>query len=132
MLTLNTFNYHMKIEYKVGDSILFKFKLNQVKEVEDGKPTSITNGDMVTYGNFIHLSCVPLTHANKLHSEYVANLNDKLTELCPQSLDNYNIHSELTRKWLLMCETNDQLTLAKIYAETRGYVDGILEAFNNQ
>lgn len=109
-------------EYKVGDWVFYEFRLVQIKEIEEGKVTQISDGFFSTFGLDLGHNIVPLTLKNKCVSDRTRVVYENLYESAGSSKWKYlnwpEIHPKFVSLWLDLCNnliTKDEISYDCIY-----------------
>ena len=63
---------------KVGDWIIFEYGIVQIKEVENGRVTDVSDGSFSTSGRDLSDRCYPLTLSNKNAADYVESYSARV------------------------------------------------------
>lgn len=119
--------------YKKDDWVFYNFRLVQIKEIEEGKITQISDGFFSTHGLDLGKNVVPLTVRNKCISDEIKAVyyDDLYRMKGTRHLNWPEIHSKLVDLWLALCKTKKkEISYNRIY-DFRDKVVAAAEEANN-
>jgi hypothetical protein len=99
-------------KFKVGDWCYYEFELHQVKETEEDRITSVSDGFALTGSHDISNYCFPVEMEVKKISDEVSNWYKDVRKAAGISNINYpQIHRKFVDLWRNICENrnNDKL-----------------------
>ena len=114
--------------FEVGDWVFCEFKLQQIKEMTDGRIVSVSDGHF-TMGSFnLNNWCVPMTTMNKLISEEYQYWQNKLHEI-KININHPDIHRTLIMWWVDCCkQSEDTAVVQENYNKLRNFCEEIFKA----
>lgn len=114
--------------WNVNDWCFFEFKLCQIKEVNNGNPTMVTDGSFQTSGGSFSERCFALGIPIKNASDSVAYWSDKFHAAKINGLNHPDLHRELVRRWCEICENIDHKEkLESLYKDLDKFGRAILD-----
>lgn len=99
--------------FKKGDWCFSEFQLKQIKKMEDGRITSVSDGSFITGSYDLTDECFPVTMEIKKVSEEFEYWRRKIHELNCNSLNHPEIHRDLVQRWVRICEKIDDKEFVK-------------------
>lgn len=101
-------------KFKKGDWVFCEFVLQQIKDTNEDRVTSVTDGFFELSGRDLSDRCFPLTVKNKRVSNEVEGWSKRFHALKGPGLNYPDLNRELIRRWVEMCEA-DEKDLQKLY-----------------
>lgn len=101
------------MEYKINDWVFCEFKLQQIREMDGDRVTSVSDSRFSLSGNSLGDRCFPLDLNIKNISDSVAWYSDKIHALNHNGLNHPDIHRELINRWVEMCHVKDDKVALK-------------------
>lgn len=103
----------MSLKFKQNDWCFFEFQLNQVKETEENRITSVTDGVINHHGRDLSDRCYPLDLKIKRASDAVSYWRDKFHSLNYNGLNHPDLNRALISLWVDMCESIEDVPMLK-------------------
>ena len=117
-------------DFKQGDWVFCEFKLQRIKELREGGASTVSDGFVEMGGHDI--DCYPLNMKIKVISDNVSAWSRELHALRNNSLNYPDIHRELLRRWVEMCDNADnEKKLDKMYDDLADFVNEIKRRVRN-
>lgn len=111
---------------EVGDYGFYDFELCQIKEMQDGRITEVSDGHCSHGSHDLTSEWFPLSLRNKNISRTFFDLNNKVHETGFNFINYPDIKNYLTSQWVRACYANDKKVI-EIIEETREFVKDALE-----
>jgi len=115
--------------FKKGDWVFFcEFELKQIKETEESRITSVSNGS-VSHGSYdLSDRCYPLEMTIKVISDEVEYFSRKFHSLKNNALNHPDLNRALVDRWVIMCENkNNEDQLKTLFKELSTFCNAILK-----
>jgi hypothetical protein len=93
-----------KKSFKVDDWVYYEFELVQIREIEDGKITKISDGMFNTWSTDLTPYCFSMDMDMKKISDYVKSKFDDINEINLNCLNHPSIKHKFVDYWVEMCE----------------------------
>jgi hypothetical protein len=114
---------------KKGDWVFCEYKLQRVTDVEDGRITGVSDGYMSTGGHSLNEECFSMNIDIKRISDGVKYWSDKIHGLKCGGLNHPDIHRELLRRWVEICDNKDnEEKMEELYGELANFAKSIIFA----
>jgi DUF438 domain-containing protein len=96
-----------KPKFKTGDWCFCEFKLQQIKEMENDKIISVSDGMFRLTSSDLSDRCFPLDITIKNISDMVAYWSAEFHKLNNNNINHPDLNRELITRWVELCENND-------------------------
>jgi len=90
--------------FKIDEWVYYEFELVQVKEIEDGKVTKVSDGSFNTWANDLTPYCFSMNMDMKKISDYVKSMFDDINNFNLNCLNFPDIKRKFVEYWVEMCE----------------------------
>lgn len=112
----------------VGDFGFFEFKLCQIKEMDEMKITSVSDGSFVTGSYYLSDRWFPLSLKNITISDYFEYYNRKLHESKFHQILNYpDIHRYIVDVWVDACNAKTNTSIIEYEDKLKKFFDETIE-----
>jgi len=120
-----------KLKFKTGDWCFFEFKLHQIKKMEGSNISEVSSGTIRTSGSDLSDRCYPLEMNIKIISESVSFWSKRFHQE-RIGLNHPDLHRELVRRWVELCDNKDNDDhLKELYEKLSQFGNSVLQKVND-
>ena len=120
----------MSKNFQVGQWVFCEFKLQQIKNMEDGRVTEVTDGILTHSSRDLTDRCFSLSIRIKRISDEVAHYMDKFHTIKVPGLNFPDLSREMVSRWVDMCETTNDADLRIMYDSLSAFSKDIHKKIN--
>lgn len=98
-------------KFKVGDWVFCEFELQIIKEIKDGRITSVSDGHFGLSSHSLNDRCFPLEMRVKVISDYFDYHYNKIDNSSRNGLNYPDINRHFVDKWVETCTNREDVAL---------------------
>jgi len=120
--------HNMEPKFKEGTWIFCEFELQQVKETEDNRITSVTSGQFNLSGHDLSDRCVEINLRTKLASDHCQYWNRQFHDAkCTNALNHPDLNRALIERWVAICDEPNDKKRQVLYDKLSEFGRAVLE-----
>ena len=113
-------------KFKVGDWCFYNFRFGQIKEMDDDKITTFSDGIFTSHGSNLTPNCFSVDMKIKEISDNVEFWNNELHNIKMRGLNYPEFNRKLISMWLHACNNkNDGTFVLKVLRDVAAFVETI-------
>jgi hypothetical protein len=119
------------MKFKQGDWCFCEFELKQIVKIEDNCIKEITDGYSNHMSSDLSNRCFPLNISIKRISHTVHYWSEEFFKFRGKSLNYPDLHRELVRRWVEMCENSDKPIFSTLYNNLEQFAKSVISKVNS-